>query len=189
MAEFKFSLSADPFLGGVDLRIGDNQIVERDDLAIVSVAIPLDGEKELAQSLQDGWKMSLPSPIMATQSGAKFAIRTTPDQLLLVFPHAQPDAERVVAQKLSGTGYTTDQTDVWVVLEISGPQTIAALERICPLDAASIPPNGSARTVMEHMGALILRLGDDRFWLFSASSSAVSFLHAVETSFRNVSNL
>jgi len=186
VAEFKFSLSAKPILGGVDLRIGDNQIKERNDLAIVSVATPLGGENALAQSLQDSWNLPLPTPTVASQNSDTFAIRTAPDQLFLVFPHSQPDAEPVVAHRLSGTGYTSDQTDVWVVLDIRGPDTIAALERICPLDAAHMPTNGSARSIMEHMGTLILRLEERRFWLFSGSSSAASFLHAVETSFRNV---
>ncbi len=186
MAEFKFSLSAAPLLGGVDLRIGDNQIKERDDLAIVSVATPIDGEEALAQALQDGWNLPVPTPTIASQNNDTFAVRTAPDQLFLVFPHSQPGAEPVVASQLSGAGYTSDQTDVWVVLDISGPDTIAALERICPLDAANMPTNGSARSIMEHMGTLILRLEEKRFLLFSASSSAGSFLHAVETSFRNV---
>ena len=44
----------------------------------------------------------------------------------------------------------------------------------------------SARTVMEHMGAMIVHLSGDRFLLLSASSSAQSFLHAVELSYRYV---
>jgi sarcosine oxidase subunit gamma len=39
---------------------------------------------------------------------------------------------------------------------------------------------------MEHLGVLILRSGDDEYLLLSASSSARSFLHAVETSLRNI---
>ncbi|MYA88775.1 MAG: sarcosine oxidase subunit gamma, partial [Boseongicola sp. SB0662_bin_57] len=41
-------------------------------------------------------------------------------------------------------------------------------------------------TVMEHMGAMAIRTGDDAFLLLSAGSSAESFLHAVETSYRYV---
>ena len=39
---------------------------------------------------------------------------------------------------------------------------------------------------MEHMGAIIHREGTDRFLLLSASSSARSFLHAVEASLEHV---
>ena len=33
-----------------------------------------------------------------------------------------------------GAGYTTDHTDSWVVLEVSGKATLSALERLCPLN-------------------------------------------------------
>ena len=185
MAEMNFTLEATPILGGVDMTIGANRIVERDDLAIVSIATPLNGENTLSNALKAGWGLSFPEPNLASQNGNTYAIRTGPDQLLLIFPHQTPDAENAVQQKLDHAGYTTDQTDVWVALEISGPDTLSALERLCPLDASQFPTGAAARTVMEHMGALILRLDEDRFLLLSASSSASSFLHAVETSYRN----
>ncbi len=178
-------LSAAPVLGA-DIAIGDNRIVERDDLALVSVATPQGGDDAIAAALQSGFGLPVPGPVQSSGQGDMRAVRTTADQMMLIFPHATPDAEPHVRQALSGAGYTTDQTDVWMVLEISGPDTLAALERLCPLDVAGFADGAAARTVMEHMGALILRLGPDRFWLMSASSSAGSFCHAVELSYRNV---
>ena len=181
----EFALEAAPMLGGVRLSFGDNNIVERDDLALVSIATPQGGDDALAAALQGGWGLDMPSPTLSATSGEVRAIRTTADQMMLVFPHATPDANAHVQGKLDGAGYTTDQTDAWVVLEVTGPNTIAALERLCPLDLhdSAFPVNAAGRTVMEHMGALILRTGDDRYLLMSVSSSAQSFLHAVETSF------
>ena len=43
-----------------------------------------------------------------------------------------------------------------------------------------------ARTVMEHLGVIIHRESDGTYLLMSASSSAESFLHAVETSIKYV---
>ena len=188
MAEI--TLEAAPILGGADIEIGENRIVERDDLALVSIATPLGGEAALEAALNSGWSLGMPTPTRATQAGETWAIRTTADQLMLVFPHAAPDANTIVQGKLKGASYTTDQTDVWVVLEISGPDTLAALERLCPIDlhADAFPEGAAARTLMEHMGAMILRLGSERFLLMSASSSAASFLHAVETSYAYVTD-
>lgn len=182
------TLQAAPILGGVDHSIADNRIVERSDLALVSVATPLGGVDALISALKSGWSLSLPEPKLSSVSGDIRAIRTAPDQLLLAFPHDTPDADSVVQSKLGGAGYTTDQTDSWVVLEVSGPDTLAALERICPLDLnpAKFPVDASARTIMEHMGAMIIRLDAEKFLLLSASSSAKSFLHAVETSYHYV---
>ena len=63
-----------------------------------------------------------------------------------------------------------------------------ALRRLCPIDlaGAQFPLNASARTVMEHMGAIVVRVSVDSFLLLSASSSAKSFWHAVEVSMKNV---
>lgn len=179
------TLEAAPILGGVDIELGTNRIRERDDLALVSVATPLGGEKALAAALKKGLGLVMPEPRLSSASGDTRAIRTSQDQIILIFPHATPDANAVVQAKLGGAGYTTDQTDVWVVLEVSGPDTMAALERLCLLDLHpdTFPEGASGRTVMEHMGAMILRTGADSFLLFSASSSAESFLHAIETSY------
>ena len=65
---------------------------------------------------------------------------------------------------------------------------MTALERICPLDLDPLgfEGDGAARTTMEHMGAFVMRDGEGGFFLMSARSSAKSFLHAVETSIKNV---
>ena len=182
----KISLEAAPLLGGASLELSGNRIVERDDLAIVSIATPLGGEEALAEALRNGWSLDVPKPTRSSLSGEVRAVRTAPDQMMLIFPHATPDAEAVVQERLGGTGYTTDQTDGWIVLEVAGPDTLSAMERICPLDLPSFEIGGTGRTVMEHMGAMTVRTGDDAFLLLSASSSAASFLHAVETSYRYV---
>jgi len=188
VAEFAFTLEAAPLLGGVDLTVGSIRIRERDDLAIVSVATPQGGDAALASAIQSGWGLDAPSPTQSTVSGDVRAVSTSPDQMLLIFPHAGSDAERLVMSKLSGAGYTTDQTDNWVVLELSGSGVLDALERLSPVDLSPLafPENASARTVMEHMGALVIRTSADTFLLMSASSSASSFLHAVELSAKYV---
>ena len=112
-----------------------------------------------------------------------------PDLAFVLFERATPDAEEAVAERLGDAAYLTDQTDTWCALEIEGPVCRTALERICPLD---LHPRGFAvddvaRTVMEHLGVIIARTREHGFLLLSASSSAGSFLHAVETSARNVS--
>ena len=105
----------------------------------------------------------------------------------MIFTHATPDAEPFVAKKIKGAAYTTDQTDVWTGLEIAGSRARTALERICPIDLHpdSFDVGDAARTTMEHLGTLIIRTDEDTFLLMSGSSSAKSFLHAVETSIQN----
>lgn len=186
MAEI--TLTATPALAGTDIRIGDGRIRSRDDLAIVSVAVPLGGGDALTGALKRAYGLAMPEPTRSSEAKDMRAIRTAPDQLMLIFPHQAPDANARVRTDLEGAAYATDQTDVWAVLELAGAAVLPALERLCPLDlsAAAFPDDAFARTVMEHMGAMILRLAPDRFLLLCASSSAGSFLHAIETSFHYV---
>ncbi len=179
-------LNAEAILGGVDTELGGCRIVERDDLAVVSIATPLGAADKLASALKSGLKVDLPSPVLSSEAAGTRLIQTSADQYLVIFSHATPDANATVQKKLKGTAYTTDQTDVWARLEVSGANVRTALERLCPLDLHddAFPIGASARTSMEHMGTIIIRTGTDSFLLMSASSSAKSFLHAVETSFR-----
>lgn len=184
MAKLDFTLDASPAIGGYDRTIGQIRIRERDDLAIVSIATPLNGEAALAKALEVGFGIRVPETTMTTLSDNIRAVRTAPDQMMLIFPHDPDGAESLVASKIGDIGYTTDQSDAWLVLELSGPDTDLALERLSPVNLAAdaFGVDGSARTVMEHIGALAIRTAPDTVLLLSARSYAESFLHAVETS-------
>ena len=188
MAEFH--LTAAPTLGGYAKDFDGVTLREVTDLAIVSLAIPLGGEAEAVAALNSAFGVELPA-VGASVRGRDNAclLRLGIDQAFIIFPCETPDAERQIAKRLNGAVYTTDQTDVWVALEISGRMARAALERVCPLDLHenAFARDQSERTSMEHMGTIITRTGDDDFLLLSASSSARSFLHMLEISVRNVS--
>ena len=110
------------------------------------------------------------------------------DQVFALFNHGgnRPVAE--IEKAVGGAGYYTDQSDSWAILRLTGAAAIPALERICTLDldTAAFPIGAGARTGMEHLNVILLREEADGFILMSARSSAASFLHAVETSVRNV---
>lgn len=188
MAEFQ--LTAARPLAGYDKRFGAITLRAPADLALVSLAFPL-GQEDIAQkAIKAAYGHALPEVGKAhAAKDETILIRMSRDQGFVLFTHATPDAERVVAEELKGAAYTTDQTDVWTVLEISGPDARTALMRICPLDLhdGSFAVMHAARTVMEHLGTIIIRTGPEAWLLLSATSSAGSFLHAVETSIRNVS--
>lgn len=181
-------LTAEPFLGGHILNLDDVAVAEVTDIAIVSIATPMGGGEALGTAVQAAWGCALPSPRGTTSSGdgSVTLIFSTPDQTLALLPSVEGLAVTDVAAKLGDTGYYTEQTDNWVGLRVSGAKAITALERICPLDMALMPVGGAERTVMEHLGVFIMREAEDRFLLLSGSSSAKSFLHAVELSMRNV---
>jgi sarcosine oxidase subunit gamma len=187
-----FALKAEPFLGGHDGNIGAARLSEVADLDLVSIAVPRDGGAALDAALRKGWGVGAPGPgEVVSTVGEVLLLGLAPDQMLAVLPRNGEEAVARVAAVTGVNGYLTGQSDNWVVLRLEGISAVAALERICPLDLhpAAFPEGRVARTVMEHLGTILVREGPQRFLLFSASSSARSFLHAVETSIRNVSQI
>jgi len=180
-------LDQTPILGGYDETIVGIRIVEQRNAALVSLAIPLGGEAAAEKAIKSAFKLALPPVGQSAATSTHRLIRTGPDQALMLFDSQDALAEPATQQALNGACYTTNQTDAWVVLAISGSGVRTALERLCPLDLHpdAFAVNTAQRTVMEHMGAMIVRTNDDQFLLMSASSSARSFLHAVETSITN----
>ncbi|GAW35780.1 sarcosine oxidase, gamma subunit family [Roseovarius sp. A-2] len=187
MAEY--TLQAEPPLAGTKMEIAGVRLWAPADLALVSLALPLGREDAADRAIKSAYGVDLPEigrSVLAEDDTR--LIRLAPDLAFALFTHATPDAGRVVAQRLNDALYTTDQTDVWVALALSGPDARRALERICPIDLHPqvFGLGHAARTVMEHLGVLILRTGEDDYLLLSASSSAKSFLHAVEVSLHNI---
>jgi len=182
-------LAPSPVLGGYDRSFGDTRLTELSGVALVSVALPLGDEKAAEKAIKSAYQLAFPDSGASTATQTHRLIRTGADQGLLMFESDAANAEPEVQAALKGACYTSLQTDAWVVLSLSGPLANAVLERLCPIDLhdSRFPVDSAARTVMEHMSAIVLRDGADSYQLLSASSSAGSFLHAVETSLSYVS--
>ena len=184
------TLTASSPLDGFDKQYAEVALAEVSDRALVSIAVPLEGETALEEAVAKAYGASLPASGKSTMSedGAVRFLGTQPDQFFALFDFEGNDAVGAIAGSLGQAGYYTDQSDNWAMLRLSGPLSRAALERICPLDLSpEIFAAGSvARTVMEHLGVIILCEEQDSFYLMSQSSSAKSFLHALETSIENV---
>lgn len=180
------TLTPKPLLDGLEIATDTCALREVTDVALASVAIPQGGEAAFDQALGSAFGLEMPTPTQTTVNDTARAARIAPDQILLMLSGRADvhidDVEAAFAQ----SGYVTDQSGSWVLCEVSGPGAIRALERLCPIDLhdSAFPVGAYARTVMEHMGAGVLRIGPERFWLMSASSSARSFAHALELSLR-----
>lgn len=183
-------LTTAPVLGGYDRSVGAMRLSEVSDLAIVSIAAPLGGADALAATLSRALGAEWPAPGRTVDvAGGLRLLGLAADQIFALLPRPTGLAAPAVAAALNGAAYCTEQTDAWVVLRLSGPLTLAAIERTCMLDLHPdrFPPGAVARTLTEHLGVILLREAPDAFLLLSASSSARSFLHAIETSLMNVS--
>ncbi len=192
------SLTAQSPLGGYEMITDGASLIEVTGLSMVSVA-PLAGSQAtfqtaVAKLFKTGKNDSpKPSATMALDRSGKqrcILMPSAQNQWFLCFDHNGTNpidaAKALLGKRLSKQMAMTDQSDSWVILALSGPESRQTLARICPIDcSASVMPIGTtARTSMEHLGAIITRRPDEGyhqplFWLLSARSSAASFLHAI----------
>jgi len=185
---FKYQLKSVSALAGYSQDFEGVKLREITDLAIVSIAIPLDSESLVTEAFNEAYSITLPEIGKSEIATDTRLVRLARDQLFALFSRSTLDVEKFVSGKLRSKAYTTDQTDGWVAIEISGLNAGVALERICPIDLhpAQFEVDDFARTSMEHLGTLIIKTNPETYLLLSASSSAYSFLHAVETSIKNI---
>lgn len=180
------TLTARPPLDGYRETFSDSILEERTDLAIVSIAVPQGGKAALNKAITDAFGTTAPETgqITISSNGKIRFLGMSPDQIFVLLDEPETGAEQHIEAALKGCGYFTLQSDNWVKLRISGPASLAALERVCPVDLApaAFPETRVARTVFEHMGAIVLGDGEDSFLLLSAASSAGAFLDAVRES-------
>ena len=185
-----FTLTARSPLGGVALDFDGVTIVEVTGLAIISIATPHGGEDALAKAAKSAYATGLPAVGHSTLSktgNARF-LGLAKDHAFLLFDDPDGNPLDAVAKEIAETAWLTDQSDSWAMLRVSGSKCRVALERICPIDLhpSAFPQGRVARTLMEHLGVIIMHEEPDTYLLLSARSYASSFLHAVETSVRNV---
>ncbi|MEH6632992.1 MAG: sarcosine oxidase subunit gamma family protein [Halopseudomonas aestusnigri] len=185
----KFTLTANTPLGGFSHDFKGVSISEVNGRSIVSLATPLGGKEAVSKALAKTYKLEIPEPGKSTVSSLDNAVLMgmAQDQTFLVFDHTEDKPIDVVSKHLKDTAFLTDQSDSYVMLRVSGENSRSVLERICPIDLhPSVFPEGSvSRTIMEHLGTVIVHEKANTFLLMSARSSAKSFLEAVEVSALN----
>ena len=166
------SLTAQSPLGGYEMVADGTSLIEVTGLSMVSVA-PLAGSQGAFQTaMAKLFKTGSPKP------SATMALDRSGKQKCILMPSAQNQwflcfdddgtnpidaAKALLGKSLSKQMAMTDQSDSWVVLALSGPQSRETLARICPIDcsASAMPIGTTARTSMEHLGAIITRRPDE----------------------------
>ncbi len=188
MAEL--TLKAQTPLRGYSNRFGDTRLSELSDTAIYSIGLALETApalKAIKNSLGTDWPE--PGKSASSTDGVYRLLGLQADQVFVLFSAATAsDGQSQQLPNLGQNTYTTDQSDSWAGLYIEGLSAVAALERICPIDLhSSVFEIGRVtRTSMEHLAVIILHEAENRYLLLSPTSSAQSFLHALETSLQNV---
>jgi len=171
------TLTAKSALDGFRLEAEGARLVEITGYALVSIAGLSD---ELRSTLMEKRDLELPATGRATFNAVRqmTLMSVARDQWFLRLPE-----NAGALDGLDDVAALTDQSDSWVQIELAGPAARDTLERLLPIDIhpAAFPEGTVARSVIEHLGVIVLRQPseEDSFLLLSPRSSAKSFLHAL----------
>lgn len=164
-------LIAKSALEGRRVTLGGVTLAELDVGPITSIATFPGGAKTVAKGLKT-LGLAMPGPnSFAEKKGARI-VWTGRDQAVLMSADCPA---------LEGAA-VTDQSDGWTVLGLSGVGAVDVLARLVPVDLrlTACPVGTALRTQVNHMNAVILRVGDYGFEIMVFRSMARTAWHEVE---------
>jgi heterotetrameric sarcosine oxidase gamma subunit len=170
-------LIAKSALDGQNLRLGPVTLAEGTPGPITSIASFPGGEKALAKGLK-ALGLTMPKPNILTEKDGARIVWTGQNQAFLI---------GVPPPELEGAALT-DQTDGWAVLSLTGPAAVEVLARLLPLDlrTQSFEVGMALRSPLNHMNAIILRLGAEAFEIMVFRSMARTAWHELQTAMEMV---
>jgi sarcosine oxidase gamma subunit len=175
------SLTAQSPLGGYEMIIDGTSLIEVTGLSMVSIAPLVGSQAALQTAMAKLFKTGRTSETSKTDKTGKndrpkpnatVALDRSGKPRCILMPSAQNQwflcfdddgtnpidaAKALLGKGLSNQMAMTDQSDSWVILALSGLHSRQTLARICPIDcsASAMPVGTTARTSMEHLGAII----------------------------------
>lgn len=160
--------------------IGTVTIDERFDIALASVALRRGRDKDLAK-LAKSADLPLPGPARAETGDPYSTFWITPDMWIVTAPFvSHEDIADRLKSALGDAVSVTEQTDAWVIFDLSGPDLTPLLERLTNLDLVPQPVGFAARTVIDHLGLYLIKQTETEVRLYGPRASAQSLLHALE---------
>lgn len=117
------------------------------DLGPITSLAPFPGQTGAVDTALRALGLGFPAPNSTLTNGQARVVWTGADQAFLI---------GVACPDLGGAAATTDQTDGWSALRLSGPQVPQIMARLCPLDfrPAAFKPGQAARAQLGHMNAI-----------------------------------
>nr|WP_281501809.1 sarcosine oxidase subunit gamma [Aliiroseovarius sp. F20344] len=157
-------------------QIGTQTITEVVDQALASVAAR-DGRRD---ALQKVLPLILPG-VGKTESQSDFtALWTGPDQWMISASHDQHELLAAELKQMVGdTASVVEQTDGWCRFDVSGAALCDLFERLSNVRLRTMAAGDVTRGTIEHLGAFLWRLDDDRVAVIAPRSSAASLHHAL----------
>ncbi len=158
--------------------VGALCITERMDVALASVAVRRGHDLTDAAGVAG---VPLPGPARHAAGAVYAAFWVAPGMWFVEAPFASHEAiADLLAAVFGAAASVTEQTDAWVVFDLSAPDLAPVLERLCNVDFPGVPDGHACRTVVDHLGCYLIRHGRGEARLYGPRSSARSLLHALE---------
>ncbi len=175
-------LAAVTALGGSGPRtdtIATVTCTEMPDVALASVAARMGQKGKTEKALKKLTGASAPG-IERFDGTSLIAIWIGPDQWLVEAPFdTHEDLAEHVRQGVGAAASVTEQTDAWVRFDLGGTGLSVVLELLCPLNTSRMTAGDASRTVIHHLGCIVLCHSEEQFSIYGPRASAGSLHHAI----------
>ena len=164
-------LIATPALANAPVTRGGVTLAVADPGRMTSIS-PFAGQEAAVHAALTAIGLGFPAPNRALGGQDASIVWTGRAQAFLI---------RADAPHLQGLAATTDQSDGWVALTLTGPAAPDVLMRLVPLDLrlAAFPPGHAARSGLNHMPMILWR-DAQRFVIMTFRSMARTAWHELE---------
>lgn len=140
------------FAGLLPIRHGGLAALEVVPGAVVSVA-PFRGKYGDVSAALTPHGLTFPAPGQAIEGAVGAAIWTGIDECFIL-------SDAPLTLELAGLAATTDQTDGWGWLRLTGEDWPGVMARLCPVDTAEMRSGQAIRSEVAHMMAVIYGVSD-----------------------------
>ncbi len=158
-------------------------IAENADMALASLAGRRGRADDLDRACRDLFGVTMPGPGRSASGQTFTVIWTGPEQWFVEAPFAtHEDIARILKDKLQDAASVTEQTDGWVRFDVTGARACDVFERLCALNVRQMQAGDASRTLIEHLGCLVICRGQSQqFSVLGPRSAARSLHHALTT--------
>jgi sarcosine oxidase subunit gamma len=155
---------------------------ERGDIGFLSIAAERGEAAAVLTRLSEALGLNVPTDFRRVGDGVS---AIGPGRWLLDGALATDGQEQVLRDLLAGIAGVVDESDGWVVLDLSGPRVTDTLAKLIPIDLhpKSLQPGALALTVAEHINVRLWNLGEPNSYRLAAPRSyAESLFRSVAAS-------
>jgi sarcosine oxidase, subunit gamma len=162
------------------VEIGPYRIVERFDVALASLATRRGYEKKVLKAAKSA-KLGLAEPVQTEKGIIYSTFWLSHEQWMVEAPFATHEDIVIRLQAIFGDAASiTEQTDAWVRFDVSAPDLLPLIEKLCNVDLATAPIGFATRTVIDHLGCYLIKRAEGEVTIYGPRSSATSLLHMLD---------